>query len=87
MQACEFVNFLDWSNWLKTHVSFVPIKPEGTKEETKNSSEEMESLKRGITRRTKSGILKLYQFLHNDVVHVGGRCANADMLDEAMSLR
>ena len=34
--------------------------------------------------RTKSKILKLYQFLHNDILHVGGRCATAERPDEAM---
>ena len=148
-------------DWLKTHESFVPFKPEGTKEEIKKSSqnitvmiaqlpsaisrdvidlskhnslqkairitafvlrfidnlrkkqnrksmfliaaeikkatdvlvrqeqrkafsEEIESLKRGSSVRTKSKILKLYPFLHNDILHVGGRCANAEMPDEAM---
>ena len=34
--------------------------------------------------RTKRNILKLYPFLHNDILHVGGRCANVEMPDEAM---
>ena len=34
--------------------------------------------------RTKSKILKLYPFLHNEIVNVSGRCANAEMPDEVM---
>ena len=53
-------------------------------EQRKEFSEEIESLKRGNSLRTKSRILKLYPFLHNEIVHAGGRCANAEMPDEAM---
>ena len=42
-------------------------------EQRKEVSEEIESLKRGNSVRTKSRILKLYQFSHNEKVHVGGR--------------
>ena len=53
-------------------------------EQRKEFSEEIESLKRGNSARTKSRILKLYPFLHNEIGHVGGRCDNAEMPDEAM---
>ena len=53
-------------------------------EQRKEFSEEIESLKRCNSVRTKSTILKLYPFLHNEIVHVAGRCANAEMPDEAM---
>ena len=33
--------------------------------------------------RTKSKILKLYPFLQNDILHVGGQFAHAEMPDEA----
>ena len=45
--------------------------------------EEIGSLKRGNSVRTKSNMLKLCPFLHNDILHVGGRCANAEMPEEA----
>ena len=46
-------------------------------EERWEFSEEIESLKRGNSVRTKSRILKFYPFLHNEM-HVGGPCANAE---------
>ena len=52
-------------------------------ERRKTFLEEIGCLKRGNSVRTKSNILKLYPFLHNDILHVG-RCANAEMPDEAM---
>ena len=45
---------------------------------------EIGSLKGGNSVRTKRNILKLDPFLHNDILYVGGRCANAEMPDEAM---
>ena len=55
-------------------------------EQRKAFLEEIGSLKRGNSMRTKSNIIKLFVFLHNDILHVGGRCANAEIVPQKSEL-
>ena len=52
-------------------------------EQYKFYSEEITTLKTKTQVKPSSKILKLYPFLDNEILCVGGRCANADFSDEA----
>ena len=52
-------------------------------EQYKFYSEEITTLKTKTQVKSSSKILKLYPFLDNEILCVGGRCANTDFSDEA----